>query len=69
MMKPTVSFTILQTCLKKVKLYILMEPTEKLAAIQIYHLTGNALKLNTESGPDRYPLLCPHQRFVYSSFV
>ena len=29
--------------LKKVKLYILMQPTQKLVTIQIYHLTGNAL--------------------------
>jgi len=28
---------------KEAKLYILMWPTQKLATIQIYHLTGNAL--------------------------
>jgi hypothetical protein len=51
-MKPTVAFIILQTGLKKVKLYFLMEPTEKLATKKNYHLTGNALKLNTESSPN-----------------
>jgi len=42
-MKLTVTFRNFANMPKNVKLYILMGSTQKLATIQIHHLTGNAL--------------------------